>query len=243
MNGSNKDKFKMTKEQKQAFHELQEITKEDRSQKIKKWKEIIIMATIFIVIYKIIFGTINIYWPFKNDYNRWYTVTIDNVPVTTETMEETTIPLLPFFINFKMYNHETFYANRDYEIEHKINLKETPDLKISLKSSECYIMNGDNKNRIVCSSSRPNIIKEEKEIEIDNIYIRKTDKKTRKEKDIYNGPMISDLKNKLEENSEYYIRINAHYNFTKSTVIIFLDTGTPNYIQDENVQNEENREK
>ena len=117
MNGSQKNEFKMTEAQKQAFHEMQETTKEDRFEKRKKWKKIIFFTTVFIILYKIIFGTININWPFKNDYNRWYTVTINNVPVTVETMEETTIPLIPFFVNWKMYNHETFYSTKDYKIK------------------------------------------------------------------------------------------------------------------------------
>lgn len=239
MNKGKQTEFKMTKEQKEAYLELQEITKLDKQEKIKKWRKRIIKIAIFIILYKLIFGTIDIKWPFGNQFNRWYTVTINNTPITVETTEETTIPLIPFFVNWKMYSYETFYNANNYEVTHQLNLKESNQLDIKLKTYECYASREDVKNRALCTSSMPNTIKKEKEIKIDSIYIRKTDKKTRREKDIYNGPMISNLINMLEENSEYYIEITAHYSLTESKIVLFLDTGDPNYIWDENWNNQD----
>ena len=55
--------------------------------------------------------------------------------------------------------------------------------------------------------------------------------------------MLSNLKNVLEENSEYYIEITAHYGFTESKTVLFLDTGEPNYIWNEKWNNQNTKEK
>lgn len=133
MNKGKQTEFKMTKEQKEAYLELQEITKLDKQEKIKKWRKRIIKIAIFIILYKLIFGTIDIKWPFGNQFNRWYTVTINNTPITVETTEETTIPLIPLFVNWKMYSYETFYNANNYEVTHQLNLKESNQLDIKLK--------------------------------------------------------------------------------------------------------------
>lgn len=212
------DKFrKFTEDEKiEALKELNVARESAKKEKITNWFRIsvftLITIVVFITLFRIFLGTVEIENPFEYEKNRFYKVTLNDKTVTVWANERNRIPLIPWFLYFNSRSTNAY----DGKLEHMSELEEAKKYILKVKSYSCY----DEKleKRIPCKS-KENHFKDENQ---DTTYTLKIEKRKyhsgTEEKDefwtvdyIYDGPLIEDVTKYIEDGAEYHFMITGTY--------------------------------
>lgn len=201
-----KDVDDLRKEALIDIYNLKEQRRKETKKKVIKWSVIVI---VFIVFFKCLIGTITISYLYP--YNRLYSVTLNNVNVTLEVVEEKTVHIVPFLVNLKLYHHDTFFGD---DLSTVVKIKQSEQYIINLESHKCFVVMQDVKTQLGCKNNSDTI----NELTNDTNYKLTISESEKNGEILYSGPFIYDITKYLEATGYYRIDIKGKYNSVESRI-------------------------
>ena len=217
MNKDYNSKFAPTEEEiekqkQEALKELIKINNDVRKERKRKIIIITIIIGVSFLLFKLFIGQIDINSPNIIDQhkNRLYQISLNSEKITIGVEEVERKTVIPFVIYLKHHSSHTFFGNDSltYKLGNKITL--------DVKSFECYTKEDF---QLSCVSDNGNLIKKEMNDLKYHLYIKKNSKG---EKVFYDGKLIDNIGDYLDEVGSYHISIVAKYKNVESTIYFDL---------------------
>lgn len=213
-----KDIFKKftSEEQIEALKELnvarEEAKKERFSNFFRVSISIIFILSVFIILFRLFIGTIELNNPFGYEKNRFYEVTFNSQTVTVYASEHNRFAIIPWIVYFNSRTNNTYLGKKETMSE----IEEAKQYILKVNSYSCYDENL--KKRVKCEDKENHF----KGVNKDTTYYLKIEKRTYNPatdlKDeswnvnyIYDGPFIEDVTKYIENGAEYRFLITSKY--------------------------------
>lgn len=217
-------KKKMTKKERlsmikrEMVIEMNELNQElKRERKIKKIINccIVLLVLLLIIIIKMFFGTIEInnilgYPPSRS---RFYKLTINGEPITTDYNLKHTIPVIPYFININSYHIGSSIIKEDNDGTYFYpNNKE--EYIIDIESFTCY----KEGLRVECKDENREL-KETSDTKYTKLKITRTNNPY---EEVYNGKYISNITKYVQEKGIYCVEVTAEYSLVETKINFYF---------------------
>jgi hypothetical protein len=201
----------LRKEALTELYDLRTVKRKELAIKIIRWSSIII---ILIIIFKLFIGTISITYILHR--NRLYSVTVNDVNVTLDSLETKTIHIIPFMLNLKLYSKKMFYGD---DFSSVIHIKQGDPCIIDVKSYKCFVKMNDAKVQSGCDSGIDTI----NELTTDTHFNLLISETTTNGSVVYNGKFINNISSYLTKKEQYYIEITGKYQNTIGRLVFWID--------------------
>lgn len=195
--------------------EINKLNKEIKVTRNKKVLKFSLIAITIISLFKLFFGTIELYniayYPASR--TRFYKVTVNNEPTTVNYNLKHTIPIIPFLVNF----NSIYLGGSDIVGDEDPYYVENGSKKyiIDISSYNCY----RDTYQVECKNSNQTM-KENNDTKYTNLKIIRT---TNPYEEIYNGKFIKDITPYINKKGIYYIGITAKYSLVETEVYFYFD--------------------
>ena len=203
------------KASKEYFKSVNEI-KKDRKKLII---EILGIATLIIVVFKLTIGELLIPIPFvQYPKNRLYRIYFNDVPYSVSVSDIRKMPIIPYFI-YLVDTSTGIFSSDDSVSNYKISA-DNKDYKIRVESYTCYAGNLDDIGKIQegCNQTYENQVLEKNN---DTKYTMKIIKDYYTT--IYKGKFQSDIKDYIDGKGHYYVEIIGKYKNVESQMYFTFD--------------------
>jgi hypothetical protein len=208
MIGDTKD---LQKEALTEFYDLRVVKRKKLVSKIIKWCSVII---IIIIIFKLFIGTISIVYVLHR--NRLYSVTVNNVNITLDSLETRTIHIIPFMLDLKLYSKKMFYGD---DFSSVVHIKQGEPCNIDVKSYKCFVKMHGSKIQSGCDSEIDTI----NELTTDTHFNLLISETATNGNVVYNGIFINDITSYLTKKEQYYIEITGKYQNTIGRLVFWIN--------------------
>lgn len=209
-------KEEIEKAKTEVLKEMNEIEKEIKKTRRKKFLKFILFVVVIASLIKIFFGTIEInnflYYP--PNKVRFYKVTVNDTLISAEYYIRHKIPIIPYLVHFNSYYYGINYVE-EYEHGPYFYDDGSKEYLIDIKSYSCYAGN----YQIECSNYEPEIMKKNDDTKFTNMKITRT---TKPYEEVYNGKFINNITPYIREKGTYTIEITAKFSLVETKVDFYF---------------------
>lgn len=192
----------------------QELKKERKIKKIINWC-IVLLVLLLIIIIKMFFGTIEInnILGYPSSRNRFYKLTINGEPITTDYNLKHKVPVIPYFININSYHIGSSIIKEDSDGTYFYqNNKE--EYIIDIESFTCHKAGF----RVECKDENRDL-KETSDTKYTKLKITRTNNPYEV---VYNGKYTSNITKYVKEKGIYCVEVTAEYSLIKTQIYFYF---------------------